>query len=427
VIGATGSAEAGATREKTMSEAPLPSILQLTPLDPAYRADPHRVLDDLRARCPVHMDEVSGAFLLSRYADVRATVSDLTLWRDPVKAEENAIMQKRLLDNLDPDLPRTSTTSILMLDDPDHGRIRKPLAQALYARVAKFRPEVERIVGEALDRLEGENAFDLMDRFCVPIPIDVIASILGVDPGRLGEFREWSEGVIQGLNPFRTPEQTAVMETASVALNAYFTQTLADRRANPRDDLISDMALLQAGGADLNDDELRINLSALLVGGNLTTTDLIGNGARLLLLNPGELAKLRADPGIINAVVEEVLRYEPPVDITGRVASRDMEVGGCPVRTGQSLTVSLRAANRDPETYDDPHSFNVSRKHRPHVAFGGGSHICIGAPLARLEAQVALVRLFERFPTLRLADPAATPEWRTLPFFRGLERLDLAV
>jgi cytochrome P450 len=410
-----------------MTDAPLPSILQLTPLDPTYRENPHRVLDDLRARCPVHMDEVSGAFLLSRYADVRATVSDLSLWRDPVKAEENAVMQKRLLDNLDPNLPRTSTTSILMLDDPDHGRIRKPLAQALYARVAKFRPEVERIVAESLDRLQGETTFDLMDRFCVPIPIDVIASILGVDPDRLGEFREWSEGVIQGLNPFRTPEQTAVMETASAALNAYFTQTLADRRANPRDDLISDMATLQAGGADLNDDELRINLSALLVGGNLTTTDLIGNAVRLLLLNPAELAKLQSDPGIINAVVEEVLRYEPPVDITGRVASRDMEVGGCPVRTGQSLTVSLRAANRDPETYDDPHSFNVSRKHRPHVAFGGGAHICIGAPLARLEAQVALVRLFERFPTLRLANPNEAPEWRRLPFFRGLERLDLAV
>lgn len=332
-------------------------------------------------------------------------------------------MQRRFLAEADPNLPRTSITSILMLDDPDHSRIRHPLAQALYARVAKFRPQVEQIVGETLDRLDGEAAFDLMDRFCVPIPIDVIASILGVDHERLVEFRAWSEGVIQALNPFISPEQTKAMEAASAALNAYFAEAIENRRTSPRDDLITDMVRLQAEGADLSDAELRINLTALLVGGNLTTTDLIGNAARLLLLNPSELAKLRADPGIINAVVEEVLRYEPPVDITGRIASGEMEVGGCPLKAGQAMTLSLRAANRDPETYDDPHRFDVSRKHRPHVAFGGGAHICIGAPLARLEAQVALVRLFERFPDLKLADPEAVPAWRTLPFFRGMERL----
>jgi cytochrome P450 len=312
-----------------------------------------------------------------------------------------------------------------MLDDPDHARVRQPLAQALYARVAKYRPQVEAIVDAALDKLEGEPRFDLMDRFCVPIPIDVIASILGVDPGRLGEFRQWSEGVIQSLNPFRNEAQTKAMEAASVALNDHFTAELADRRANPRDDLLTDMVRLQDAGADLSDDELRINISALLVGGNLTTTDLIGNGVRLLLLHPGELAKLRADPGIVNAVVEEVLRYEPPIDITARVASAPAEVAGCPMKAGQAMMLMLRAANRDPEVFDDPHAFNVSRAKKPHVAFGGGAHICIGAPLARLEAQVALGRLFDRFPNLRLADPAAAPEWRRLPFFRGLERLDV--
>jgi len=407
-----------------MDDAPLPSLLQLTPLNEVYKADPHQVLDDLRARCPVHHDAMSGNFVLSRYADVRQVVSDLDMLRDPTNAEEGALLQRRFLGNVDPNLPRSSVSSILTLDDPDHARIRRPLAQALYARVAKFRPEVERIVGETLDALEGEAEFDLMDRFCVPIPIDVIASILGVDHDRLGEFREWSEGLIQGLNPFRNADQTAAMEAAGDSLARYFTESLADRRRAPKDDLITDMVRLQADGAALNDDELRINLIALLVGGNLTTTDLIGNGVRLLLLNPGELAKLKADPSIINAVVEEVLRYEPPVDITGRIAHSDMEIGGCPVKARQAMTVSLRAANRDPEVYDDPHAFNVSRKHKPHVAFGGGAHICIGAPLARLEAQVALVRLFERFPDLALADPAAA-EWRTLPFFRGLERLDV--
>ncbi len=146
-----------------------------------------------------------------------------------------------------------------------------------------------------------------------------------------------------------------------------------------------------------------------------------------MLLNPDQLAKLKADPALINAVVEETLRYEPPVDITGRIASADMEIGGCPVKQSQAMTFSLRAANRDPEVFEAPHQFDVSRKHKPHVAFGGGAHICIGAPLARLEAQVALTKLFDRFPNLRLAHPDEAPVWRTLPFFRGLERLELRV
>jgi cytochrome P450 len=143
----------------------------------------------------------------------------------------------------------------------------------------------------------------------------------------------------------------------------------------------------------------------------------------LFLKNPAELAKLRADPALINSAVEEVLRYESPVDITGRIASRDMEVGGCPVKQTQSLFASLRGANRDPQSFPEPHRFDISRKGAPHVAFGGGAHLCIGAPLARLEAQVALTALFQRFPDLCLADPDMKPQWRSLPFFRGLKEL----
>ena len=192
-----------------MTSQPLPNMIDLTPLNEAYRVDPHALLDDLRTRCPVLRDELSGNVILSRYADVRAIVSNRDLWRDPLRAQGGGMMQRQQVANYDPNLPRTSQASILTLDDPDHGRIRQPLSQALYARVARFRPEVERIVGETLDRLAGQTRFDLMDGFCVPIPIDVIAAILGVDHDRLVEFRAWSEGTIQGLNPFRTPEQTA--------------------------------------------------------------------------------------------------------------------------------------------------------------------------------------------------------------------------
>ena len=404
-----------------------PKIAQLTPYNPQYREDPYSVLAEVRGRCPIFHDEMMGSYVLTRYNDIRPLVSDRTLWRDPLNGEPDVMLKRFGEEALAEALAgvRSENSSILTLDDPDHARIRQPLAQALYARVAKFKPEVERIVGETMDRIDASQPFDLMSTFCVPIPIDVIASILGVDGARLVEFRAWSEGIIQTFNMFRSPEQTKVMEECSEALNDYFTRLIEEKHANPGDDLISDMVRLQAGGLAVNDVELRINLSALLIGGNLTTTDLIGNAVRLLLLNPAELTKLKADPGIINSVVEEALRYEPPVDVTGRVASHDMEIAGCPVKQKQFLTFFLRAANRDPEVFDDPDRFDVSRQHKPHVSFGGGAHICIGAPLARLEAQVALVRLFERFPNLRLANPDEAPVWRTLPFFRGLERLEL--
>ena len=407
------------------SDAPLPTLLDLTPLNEAYRNDPYPILNDLRTRCPVRVDPQWGNTVFSRYADVRATVNDRSLWADPLKANGDMVSARMFSGDVDRSLPRSETTSILMLDDPDHARIRHPLAQALYARVARFKPQVEAIVEGALDRLPTDQPFDLMAEFCVPIPIDVIAQILGVDHDRLAQFRGWSEGIIQSLNPFRTPEQTAAMDVARGAMNAYFDTLIAERRVQPRDDLISDMAQMQVQGVQLSDTELRINLSALLVGGNLTTTDLIGNGVRLLLTHPEQLARLKADPKLAGPTVEEILRFDPPVDSTGRIASRDTEVAGCPMMAGQSMSFHLRAANRDPEMFDDPDCFDITRKHRPHVAFGGGEHICIGAPLARLEAQVALVKLFQRFPNLRLAEPDVPLVWRRLPFFRGLEQLDV--
>ncbi len=406
-----------------MAPKPLPSMFDLTPLNDAYRADPHAMLDDLRARCPVHHDETSGNFILTRYADVRKVVTDRAMWRNPGRADETALQTRRQVENQVDGFSSTETTSILFLDDPDHQRIRRPLNRAFYARIARFRPAIERIVDETLNRINTTAPFDLMATFCLPIPVDAIASILGVDRSMLGEFRTWSEGVIHSLNPYRTEEQTAEMERCSAALSAYLLETIAARKAAPDDDLISDMTRLQSEGTQVSDAELMVNFSALLIGGNLTTTDLIGNAARLLILNPNELAKLRSNPSLIGSVVEEALRYEPPVDITGRIASMEMEMGGVAISPAQSLTMYLRAANRDPAAFDDPHAFVIDRKREPHVAFGGGAHICIGAPLARLEAQVALTKLFERYPNLRLADQEGAPKWRTLPFFRGLERL----
>jgi cytochrome P450 len=402
-------------------------VLSLTPLNPAFRDNPHAILDVLRANQPVMRDNSVGTFFLTRHEDVRSVLTDLSLGRDPINAEPAAVLARRLVDQdrVDGDAGGERRMSILHMDDPDHARVRGPLAQALYKRVAAGRADVERIVDAALNRLAGRETFDLMAEFALPIPIDVIAAILGVDQARLTEFRDWSEGVIQSLNPLRTPAQTEHLLRAGAALGEYMHALMAARRAGPRDDLVTDMVALQAAGAPITDSEIAINLSALLVAGNLTTTDLIGNAVRLFLTHPSEMAKLKADPGLVSAAVEETLRYEPPVDVTARVASHDLAVGGCPIRASQTMMVSLRGANRDPAVFEDPHRFDITRRKSPHVAFGGGAHICIGAPLARLEAQVALGRLFERFPTLRLADPDAPPQWRTLPFFRGLGRLDV--
>jgi cytochrome P450 len=413
-----------------MTDAPLPGVFQLTPLNPAFSDDPHALLDRLREACPVYRDAQAGTFILTRHEDVRGVLSDTSMWRGPDRAEPDAVLTRAVLEQrvegvrVSEDEARSG---ILLMDEPDHMRIRGPFAKALYKRVAKCKPLVQQVIDQWLDRVADKTRFDAMEDFALRVPIDVIARILGVDDSRLDEFREWSEGAILGLNPFRSEEETKRLVVCSNALSAYMNDLMRRRRAEPGDDLVSDMMQLQAEGTPLSDGEISNNLQGLLIGGNLTTTDLIGNAIWLLLKNPGELAKLKADPALINNTVEEVLRYESPVDITGRIAPRDMEVGGCPVRQSQSMFMSLRGANRDPDAFPDPHRFDIARKDAPHVAFGGGLHLCIGAPLARLEAQVALLTLFARFPNLRLADAAAKPQWRKMPFFRGLKELPVEI
>lgn len=413
-----------------MPDKPLPSVFELTPLNPEFSADPHKLLDRLRSECPVHRDDQAGTFMLTRYADVRGVLSDTSMWRGPERAEPTAHMARALLEQrvVGLEIPADEIGSgILLMDEPDHMRIREPFAKALYKRVAKSKARVAGVVDEWLDRIGDAKSFDVMDAFALRVPIDVIARILGVDDTRLGEFREWSEGAILGLNPFRSEEQTKLFVSCANALSAYMRVLMQERAAEPRDDLVSDMMALQKSGAPLTDGEISNNLQGLLIGGNLTTTDLIGNAIWLLLSHPQELAKLKADSSLINACVEEVLRYESPVDITGRIAPRQLDVGGCPVHRSQSMFLSLRGANRDPEAFAEPHRFDISRKDAPHVAFGGGLHLCIGSPLARMEAQVAILSFFERFPDVRLADPDAPPQWRLTPFFRGLREMRVDV
>jgi cytochrome P450 len=241
--------------------------------------------------------------------------------------------------------------------------------------------------------------------------------MLGIDTADLPRFREWSEALMLAFHPSRSPEQDARNRDANEKLAAFIDAALDDRRSRPRDDLITDIARMDG----LSRAEQRVNCTTLLTGGNMTVADLIASAVLLLHTHPAELARLKADPGLTASAVEEALRMHPPADGTQRIVDRDREIAGCPIRKGQVVAVVLASANRDPDAFADPDRFDIARRPNQHVSFGGGAHICIGAPLARLEAQVALAVLFRRFPNLRLADPA--PGWRELPFFHGLESL----
>lgn len=408
------------SEDKPAIEAPT-SLLQISAYDTDARDNPHPRLKALRETCPVLRDEAVKTWLLTRYDDIRSTVNDRTFVRQPSKAEEGSM--SRMLAN--PDDPDGRRSSILFQDDPDHSRNRLPLVKAFYARIKKMEPEIEAMIDKVIDAAPASGRFDLMEHIAVPIPILIIAHILGVDESRLPEFREWSEGVILGLNPMRSAEETAYLEDSAEKLEAYFAELMEARRKEPKDDLISDMVQAQADGGEFDDDELRVNLQALLVGGNLTTTDLIGNGVWLFLTHPEQLAALKQDPSLGAAAVEEVLRYEAPVQATSRIVSEDREVAGCPMKKSQPVFMSLAAANRDPDKFDAPDTFDITVKRSSHVSFGGGAHICIGAPLARIEARRVYQKLFERYPNMTL--PNQDIVWRTLPFFRGIETLEVEV
>lgn len=395
---------------------PINNIIEVSALDPVARVDPHPRLKQLREEAPVFRDEDNKCFMLSEYETVRGFVNDRTLHRHPRLTEEGALV-RNMVEEEDED----ERMSILFMDEPDHSRVRLPIAKALYSRINRSKAVIEEIVRDVIAKAPKGEAFDLMNEIAVPVPILVIARILGVEEDRVKEFRAWSEAAILSLNPLRTPEESELLEWGRVKLEDHFKELMEARRKEPRDDLISDLVALQAEGVDLSDGEIRVNLGGLLIGGNLTTTDLIGNAIWLLLTVDNQYQKLVDKPELIGAAVEEALRYEAPVAITTRVIPDEREVGGCPMHASHSVFASLHAANRDPKVFDDPERFNIEREHIAHVAFGGGSHICIGAPLARMEAKAALANLVERYPDLTLKSEEI--KWRTLPFFRGIEEL----
>lgn len=395
----------------------VPTGLDVTVFDEVFRNRPHQRFDALRAAEPVHRDTVLGRVLLTRAADVAAVLKDRSLSVDQRNAAPGTIVQRLSL-AIDPDAPR----SMLVLDDPDHARLRRLVSHAFNARaIEAVKPRVAAIADELLDSAHGRGPFDVIEDFASPLPIIVIAAMLGVDAADRADFRRWSKGLANVFSPIRPPELVAQLQANADELSAYFARVIRERRASPRDDLISAMIAAADGDDQLTTQEIITMCTLLLLAGNLTTTDLIGNCVLALLRHPEQLAAVRANPDRMADAVEETLRFDPPVVQSLRIPLAPRTIGGCPLHAGDAVTVFLMAAGQDPALHDDPLRFDIDRADKTHFSFGGGAHFCLGAPLARAEAEIALNRLFARFPALALAD--APIERNMSAAFNGLKAL----
>ena len=383
--------------------------------DPAFQADPHPVYARWRRDTPVRRVRLPNgvtAWLVTRYDDARQALTDprLSKARPVGQATESA---------LPPPIGAAVSRHMLSADPPDHTRLRRLVSGAFTARrIEALRPRIEEITDDLLAAMAGQDQVDLIDAFAFPLPIQVICELLGVPAADRDSFRTWSNTIVAGsLARDRLPG-------AMQAMVAYIRDLIAERRAHPGDDLLSGLIGVRDDQDRLSEDELSSMVFLLLIAGHETTVNLIGNGTYLLLDKRERWDRLRADPALLPSAIEEFLRFEGPVETaTFRVAVEDLELGGTTIRAGDPVLVALLAADRDEQRFPDADEVRLDRGQNPHLAFGHGIHYCLGAPLARLEAQVAFGGLLSRFPDLRLAVPVGSLTWRPGLLLRGLERL----
>jgi len=393
------------------------------PFGPGFFADPYPLYANLRRsqpvfRIPIPADVGAGVFLLTRHAEVQQTLKDPRFSAD----RRNADAVARNRDRFPPELlgDESLFRSMLTMDPPDHTRVRGLVSKAFTPRhVAKLRPRIEAITRELLAPAVERGRFDLMAELAAPLPAIVIAELLGVPAEDHPRFREWAREIISvGANVTTTGPDPSRFRRGFDPLAAYLREIIAARRRAPADDLISALVLAQEDRDALTDAELLTTAVLLLLAGHETTTNLIGNGTLALLQHPAELARLRAEPALLRNAIEEMLRFDSPVQGTVRVASEDLSLGGVAIGKGALVVCGIGAANRDPAEFPEPDRFDVAREEIRHLSFGFGTHFCLGAPLARLEAEVAFGALLEACPTLAL--DAESVEHRTHPVLRGL-------
>lgn len=332
-----------------------------------------------------------------------------------------------------PDLPETGEGNLVQMDPPEHRKLRSLVSHAFTPKVvADLEPRIAALTNELLDEVDGAQ-LELVADLAYPLPVIVIAELLGVPSSDRHLFKQWVDKMLQSSKQFslvdRDEEQERELQDAleqNKHLTDYLGTHAAERKRQPREDLLTKLVEAEVDGERLTDDQVVNFANILLLAGHITTTMLLGNTVLCLDSNPEEAARVRADRSLVPSAIEESLRFFSPFAALGRVTQRDAEIGGTPVPADQLLMVWIAAANRDPRQFANPHTFDVTRDPNPHLGFGRGIHFCIGAPLARLEGRVALNILLDRFPALR-TDPAAAPEFLPSPNMTGVNKLPLLV
>jgi cytochrome P450 len=401
--------------------------LQDALLGPGYLQDPYPVYRRLREEDPVHWFEPWGAWILTRHADVLGVLREEGKRFSVVGRIRRAVaaLPGPMHGEMAPIVDHFSV-GLLHSDPPDHGRLRGLISAAFTPKtIAAMDPRITTLVETLLTDINGRDRFDLLATFAFPLPALVVAQVLGMPPEDRFRARGWADAISTFFGSNRlTPEIARRGQSGLLEARGYLAELAEERRQAPRDDVISRLVAAQDRGEPVSDAEILSTCMTFLVGGHETTTALITSGMLCLSSFPQELERLRADPSLMPTAVEEILRYESPNQRIIRIALEDVDIGGRMIRKGESVMLLLGAANRDPDQFPDPDRFDIGRDPNKHLAFAMGAHFCIGAPLARLEGQIALAALLERFPRLVIE---SRPEWIGNPTLRLLRELRVQV
>jgi cytochrome P450 len=391
------------------------------PLSPVFIRDPYPHYERLRRTDPVHITP-HGMYLASRHAEVSLVLRDKRFGKDFVERSKRRYGPKIM----EEPIFRSMSRWMLQQDPPDHTRLRGLVVKAFTARrVEDMRPRIQEVVDRTLDRVEGRGHMDLIEDFAFRLPVTIICDMLGIPEEHREVFYTGSRDGGRILDPVPlTPAEIAQGNAANLMAQMYFQQLFELRRKNPGDDLTTQLVQAEEDGSKLSNEELTANIILLFGAGHETTVNLIGNGLLALHRNPDQLALLKANPALITNAIEEFLRYDSSVQLTGRVALEDIDgLADKKIPKGESVLCLLGSANRDPAVYPDrPDRLDITRPNVRPLSFGGGIHFCLGAQLARIEAEIAISTLLRRLPDLRL-DDAENPEWRPTFVLRGLKRL----
>ncbi|HTM16182.1 MAG TPA: cytochrome P450 [Terracidiphilus sp.] len=388
-------------------------------LDPEVLANPYPLYHRLRDEDPVHWDPFLHAWVVTRYADVIHVLHHFSANRTPTPEQLSAMG----LSALNP-IAQVMVRQMLFLDPPNHTRLRA-LASAAFTvrRVERLRSHIQEIMDGLLDAVISKGSMDLIADFASPAPAIVTAELLGVPVADHEQLKDWSADFAEMLGNFQhNPDRFPKILRSVEEMSSYFRSAMQEQRLHPQDGLVSAMMAADVDGAKLTDEEIIANLIVTMVGGQETTTNLIGNGILTLLRNPEAMKRLRNDSSLVPSALEELLRYESPSQHTARLAPDDAELGGKQIRKRQAVIAVMGAANRDPERFPDPDRLDIERPDNRHVAFGWAAHFCFGAHLARLEGQIAVSTLLQRLPDLEL-DTNVPPVWRHNLGLRGLTAL----